>query len=290
MNEFADTEEQAQNIEGQKMVLVSEIQMRGIQQISNEAFHQEYIDAIELKNTEFDMYPAAVKLAKLQKQYVESLLDISGGTDCPNFSSGEDLEVWNRAIQEMMFDETQPDSLAGKDTLVHKNSEVKQQFSGATSVLTLMDLWQDIYPEGAQVSLQVADEETDVKGKIDVVIETDKAITLLQLKTNKFDDANIIPVNEIKSYLSGKVPEKHVVRMIQEQRKFQAQEREKQQNDSSYTPKEVKLAIVEVPGIESHCVGNVFGKITDNEKRSQLVDKMRIQAQKARIIPLTQAA
>jgi hypothetical protein len=290
MNEFGDTDEHAQNLEKQKMVSVSEIQMRGVQHITSDTFHREYIDSIELKNTEFDGYPAAVKLAKLQKQYVESLLDISGGIDCPNFSSIEDLQVWDQAIQEMMFDESQPDSLAGKDILVHKNSEVKQQFSGATSVLTLMDLWQDIYPEGAQVSLQVADEETDVKGKIDVVIETDKTITLLQLKTNKFDDANVIPVNEIKSYLSGKIPEKHVVRMIQEQRKFQAQEREKQQNDSRYTPKEVKLAIVEVPGIESNCVGNVFGKITDDEKRSQLVDKMRTQAQKARIVPLTQAA
>lgn len=290
MNELGDTDVYAKSVEKQNVVSVSEIQMRGVQHIFSDAFHQEYIDAIELINTEFDMYPAAVKLAKLQKQYVESLLDISGGIDCPNFSSNDELHVWDQAIQDMMFDQSQPDSLAGKDLLVHKNSAVKQEFSGATSVLTLMDLWQDLYPEGAQISLQIADEETDVKNKVDIIIETDKTITLLQLKTNTLDDANIIPVNEIKSYLSGKVPEKHVVRMIQEQRKWQAKERDKKQANASYSPKEVKLAIAEVPGIESACVGNVFGKIADTEKRTQLVDKMKTQAQRARIVPVTQAA
>lgn len=141
-----ETEGAPQSPEQQEKTKVSPVQMEGITTIMSEEFHDQFINAIESKNTERDAMPAAIELARLQKVYIESLLKISGGVDCPNFGSQAEADTWNQIVQNAMFDEKAKGSLAQKagEEFPRMNMNMRSEFSGATSVLTFMDLWQDI--------------------------------------------------------------------------------------------------------------------------------------------------
>lgn len=287
-----ETEGAPQSPEKQEKEKVSPIQMEGITTIMSEEFHDQFIAAHERKNTERDAMPAAIELARLQKVYIESLLKISGGVDCPNFRTQEEADQWNKIVQDTMFDDTAEGSLAqkAKEKFPRMNMNMRSEFSGATSVLTFMDLWQDVYPEGARVSMKVADGETDAISKIDLRVETATEILLVQLKTNPVDDVGVAHVTELRDYFGGKVKSSHVVKMLLEQRRVRSEEADKAKKNSEYKAKAVSLAIVDVPNMESKLVNNVFGRINDPEKRKELVDKMRTLSEDKGLLPKAKAA
>ena len=289
-----ETEGAPQSPEQQEKTQVSPVQMEGITTIMSEEFHDQFINAIESKNTERDAMPAAIELARLQKVYIESLLKISGGVDCPNFGSQAEADTWNQIVQNAMFDEKAKGSLAQKAgaEFPRMNMNMRSEFSGATSVLTFMDLWQDIYPEGARVSIEVADAETDARRKIDLKVKTDTQITLIQLKTNSVPDGDVAVahVDEIRDYFGDKVKAAHVAIMLTEKKRLVMEEARKAEMDPTYRPKRVRVAIVDVPNIDTKVVGNVFGRINDPEKRKELVDKMRTLSEDKGLLPKAKAA
>ncbi|MBP7118971.1 hypothetical protein KBA63_02685 [Candidatus Woesebacteria bacterium] len=289
-----ETEGAPQSPEKQEKEKVSPMQMEGITTIMSDEFHDQFIAAHERKNTERDAMPAAIELAGLQKVYIESLLKISGGVDCPNFRTQEEADQWNKIVQDAMFDNTAEGSLAqkAKEKFPRMNMNMRSEFSGATSVLTFMDLWQDVYPEGARVSMEVADAETDARRKIDLKVETDTQITLIQLKTNSVPDGDVAVahVDEIRDYFGDKVKSAHVAIMLTEKKRLILEEAAKAKKDAGYRPKRVRVAIVDVPNIDTNVVGNVFGRINDPEKRKELVDKMRTLSEEKGLLPKAKAA
>ncbi len=289
-----ETEGAPQSPEKQEKEKVSPMQMEGITTIMSEEFHDQFIAAHERKNTERDAMPAAIELARLQKVYIESLLKISGGVDCPNFRTQEEADQWNKIVQDTMFDNTAEGSLAqkAKEKFPRMNMNMRSEFSGATSVLTFMDLWQDVYPEGALVSMNVADAVTDARKKIDLEVRTDTQITLIQLKTNSVPDGDVAVahVDEIRDYFGDKVKAAHVAIMLTEKKRLILEEAAKAEKDPEYRPKRVRVAIVDVPNIDTKVVGNVFGRINDPEKRKELVDKMRTLSEDKGLLPKAKAA
>jgi hypothetical protein len=289
-----ETEGAPQSPEKQEKEKVSPMQMEGITTIMSEEFHDQFIAAHERKNTERDAMPAAIELARLQKVYIESLLKISGGVDCPNFRTQEEADQWNKIVQEAMFDKDEKGTLAHKadEKFPHMDMNMRSEFSGATSVLTFMDLWQDIYPEGARVSMQIADEETDARKKIDLKVETDTQITLIQLKTNSVPDGDVAVahVDQIRDYFGDKVKAAHVAIMLTERMRLMKEEEKKAVIDPEYHRKKIRVAIVDVPNIDTKVVGNVFGRINDPKKRKELVDKMRTLSEDKGLLPKAKAA
>lgn len=241
--------------------------------LQSEEFQNSFINALKDRK-DFNTRNSSIELARLQGVYAQQLIKICGGPNYNNFQNENDLHLWDKTVKEIMFDDSNPNSLSRriKEALPGKDINMMNEFAGATSILTFMSLWQEMHPNAADVSIEIANEVQDAINKVDIIIETEKRVTLCQLKTSTFNEAHVVRVTEIRDYFNHKVPKENIQEMIKEARVVKEQKH-----------KPVDVIVAEVPGISAKCVGNVFGVVTLD--RDEMVNSLKVQTQRQRLVP-----
>lgn len=236
--------------------LVKDVQDRGFGYLASNTFHDQVLEALSKPGKE-----KAGKMVALQQQYAAALLSISGGFGYTNFNDEEELQNWDSMVKNILFEESNPDSLSGKGRSQFRleRGRVRGEFVGATTVLTFFDMWQEATGlSDSDVYVEISDPEVDVNHKIDLKIESDKHIYLFQLKAGKGTDIIIESVDSKRRYLDGKISDEHAQIMLE----YANTLREQQQ--AFVNPKDVQVFAVQVPGMGT--VGNVFGRVTKDRE------------------------
>ena len=169
--------------------------------------------------------------------------------------------------------------------------EVRNDFAGAISVLTFIDLVSQVDPEyGARIKAVdiMASLHDDVQSKVDLVIDfgtttkidgvSHRVIRLVQLKTSSDDQAHVEVIDQERQYGNVSRQDAEAILDMAEQMKDEAREH------NEYIT--VRCYAVEVPSYKSEHVNNPFGIIQRGKKQQPLIAQFTRENQDARLIPI----
>lgn len=242
--------------------------------LESEEFHQRFVESREKhdKPDNYNKRETAMSLAEIQVDYINALRKIAGPNG-ENFTNDQDLLLWDARVKRALFDYDNPDSMATRAITKIGFTGTEAQFVGATNVLTFMDLWQELYPEKADVKMIVADPELDVKGSVDIVVQSEDTLLMVQLKASKGNDINIYPMENETSPRGEKVSDASAQKMLKAAEVWRRQ-----------TGMRVQAVAAEIPGARADSIRNVFGKPLRN--REDLVAKLKTKVDDAGILGL----